>query len=125
MPRPPLIKRRSVPQASLSIPTPYAFNYHLDQSGQFRGLAFANFRQAVDADAVVAALKAGYRLIDTAYCYGNEEHVGAGLKEAFDQGIVKREDVFVVTKLWATYTSRAEEGLEKSLRNLGLEYVDL
>ncbi|EPT05405.1 hypothetical protein FOMPIDRAFT_1155185 [Fomitopsis schrenkii] len=42
--------------ASLSIPTPYAFNYHLDQSGQFRGLAFANFRQALDADAVVAAL---------------------------------------------------------------------
>src|SRR5258708_37850619 len=43
-------------QASLSIPTPYAFNYHLDQSGQFRGLAFANFRAATDADAVVAAL---------------------------------------------------------------------
>ncbi|EAU88415.1 RRM/R3H domain-containing protein [Coprinopsis cinerea okayama7 len=41
---------------SLSIPTPYAFNYHLDQQGQFRGLAFANFRQAADADAVVAAL---------------------------------------------------------------------
>lgn len=51
--------------------------------------------------------------------------MGAGLKEAFDQGIVKREDVFVVTKLWATYTSRAEVGLEKSLKNLGLEYVDL
>jgi R3H domain/RNA recognition motif. (a.k.a. RRM, RBD, or RNP domain) len=43
-------------QVSLSIPTPYAFNYHLDQSGSFRGLAFANFRQASDADAVVAAL---------------------------------------------------------------------
>lgn len=43
-------------QASLSIPTPYAFNYHLDQQGAFRGLAFANFRQAPDADAVVAAL---------------------------------------------------------------------
>ncbi|KAI0340676.1 hypothetical protein BDW22DRAFT_391793 [Trametopsis cervina] len=42
--------------ASLSIPTPYAFNYHLDQSGQFRGLAFANFRHSADADAVVAAL---------------------------------------------------------------------
>lgn len=40
----------------MAIPTPYAFNYHLDQSGQFRGLAFANFRQSVDADAVVAAL---------------------------------------------------------------------
>ncbi|KAF9532419.1 hypothetical protein CPB83DRAFT_867705 [Crepidotus variabilis] len=42
--------------ASLSIPTPYAFNYHLDQQGSFRGLAFANFRHSVDADAVVAAL---------------------------------------------------------------------
>ncbi|KAF8337634.1 uncharacterized protein EI90DRAFT_2674144 [Cantharellus anzutake] len=42
--------------ASLSIPTPYAFNYHLDTSGAFRGLAFANFRLAADADAVVAAL---------------------------------------------------------------------
>jgi len=42
--------------ASLSIPTPYAFNYHLDQQGAFRGLAFANFRQPADADAVVAAL---------------------------------------------------------------------
>ncbi|KAH8108449.1 hypothetical protein DFH11DRAFT_1516728 [Phellopilus nigrolimitatus] len=42
--------------ASLAIPTPYAFNYHLDTQGAFRGLAFANFRQSVDADAVVAAL---------------------------------------------------------------------
>lgn len=40
----------------MHIPTPYAFNYHLDQQGSFRGLAFANFRQSVDADAVVAAL---------------------------------------------------------------------
>ncbi|TDL27228.1 hypothetical protein BD410DRAFT_761905 [Rickenella mellea] len=42
--------------ASLQIPTPYAFNYHLDPQGAFRGLAFANFRQSADADAVVAAL---------------------------------------------------------------------
>ncbi|KAF8519312.1 hypothetical protein BU17DRAFT_75912 [Hysterangium stoloniferum] len=41
---------------SLNIPTPYAFNYHLDQAGSFRGLAFANFRLSQDADAVVAAL---------------------------------------------------------------------
>lgn len=43
-------------QASLAIPTPYAFNYHLDPQGNFRGLAFANFRASADADAVVAAL---------------------------------------------------------------------
>ncbi|KAG9016075.1 hypothetical protein FRB93_011549 [Tulasnella sp. JGI-2019a] len=42
--------------ASLNIPTPYAFNYHIDGQGQFRGLAFANFRMPQDADAVVAAL---------------------------------------------------------------------
>jgi RNA recognition motif-containing protein len=54
--RPPSLTFRTHPKASLSIPTPYAFNYHLDQQGSFRGLAFANFRQAADADAVVAAL---------------------------------------------------------------------
>lgn len=43
-------------KASLSIPTPYAFNYHVDGAGAFRGLAFANFRLPADADAVVAAL---------------------------------------------------------------------
>lgn len=43
-------------KASLNIPTPYAFNYHLDPAGSFRGLAFANFRLPQDADAVVAAL---------------------------------------------------------------------
>ena len=69
-------------------------------------------------------MKNGYRLIDGAYCYGNEEAVGEGIKEALDSGI-KREDIFVVTKVWATYTSRVELGLEKSLKNLGLDYVDL
>jgi glycerol 2-dehydrogenase (NADP+)/D-galacturonate reductase len=38
---------------------------------------------------------------------------------------VKREDVFVVTKVWATYNTRVEEGLDKSLKSLGLDYVDL
>lgn len=75
--------------------------------------------------AVSHALKAGYRLVDCAYCYGNEEEVGQGLAEAFASGAVRREDVFVVTKIWATYTTRCELGLEKSLQKLGLDYVDL
>lgn len=74
--------------------------------------------------AVAYALKQGYKLVDGAYCYGNEEEVGRGLKEAFDSG-VKREDVFIVTKVWTTYNTRVELGLEKSLKNLGLDYVDL
>lgn len=70
------------------------------------------------------ALKAGYKMIDGAYCYGNEEEVGQGLKAAFDAGI-KREDIFVVTKCWNTYNTRCQLGLEKSLKALGLDYVDL
>ncbi|KAL1855333.1 hypothetical protein VTK73DRAFT_8579 [Phialemonium thermophilum] len=74
--------------------------------------------------AVAYAVKEGYRLVDTAYCYGNENEVGEGLREAFASGI-RREDVFVVTKVWTTYNTRVELGLEKSLKNLGLDYVDL
>jgi diketogulonate reductase-like aldo/keto reductase len=74
--------------------------------------------------AVSHAVRNGYKLVDGAYCYGNEEEVGRGLKEAFDSG-VKREDVFVVSKVWATYNTRVELGLDKSLKALGLDYVDL
>ncbi|KAL7804161.1 NADP-dependent oxidoreductase domain-containing protein [Trichoderma afarasin] len=74
--------------------------------------------------AVSYALQNGYKLVDGAYCYANEDEVGEGLKEAFAAG-VKREDVFVVTKVWATYNTRVEEGLDKSLKSLGLDYVDL
>lgn len=76
------------------------------------------------AAAVTAAIKNGYKMIDAAYCYANEEEVGQGLKAAFDAGYAKREDLFVVTKLWNTYSSRVELGLDKSLKALGLDYVD-
>ncbi|KAK4506890.1 hypothetical protein PRZ48_000623 [Zasmidium cellare] len=74
--------------------------------------------------AVAHALKSGYRHVDAALVYGNEKEVGEGLKEAFDSGI-KREDVFVTTKLWNTYHSKVEEGIDESLKRLGLDYVDL
>ncbi len=74
--------------------------------------------------AVEYALSIGYRHIDTAYSYGNEEEVGIGLKKAFDAGI-KREDVFVTTKLWSTHHKRVQENLEMSLEKLGLDYIDL
>jgi glycerol 2-dehydrogenase (NADP+) len=74
--------------------------------------------------AVSYALSVGYKHIDAAYCYGNEDEVGAGLKEAFANG-VKREDIFVTTKLWCTYQSRVELNLDMSLKSLGLDYVDL
>lgn len=75
-------------------------------------------------DAVSYALSIGYKHIDCAYVYCNEEEVGQGLKEAFARGI-KREDIFITSKLWCTYHSRAEEALDKSLKSLGLDYLDL
>ncbi|KAJ5907512.1 hypothetical protein N7495_000194 [Penicillium taxi] len=77
------------------------------------------------ARAVSHAIKVGYRHIDTALCYGNENEVGQGIKEAIDAGIVTREELFVTTKLWCSYHTRVEEGLKQSLVNLGLDYVDL
>lgn len=77
--------------------------------------------------AVAYALKVGYKCVDCAYCYANEDEVGAGLKEAFASG-VKREDIFIMTKLWPTYQTtpaRVALALEKSLASLGLDYVDL
>ncbi|KAM3513234.1 hypothetical protein MY11210_003100 [Beauveria gryllotalpidicola] len=74
--------------------------------------------------AVSYALQNGYRLVDCAYCYGNEAEVGEGLKEAFAAG-VERKDVFIMTKVWATYNTRVGECLDKSLKALGVDYVDM
>jgi len=73
--------------------------------------------------AVIAAIEAGYRHIDTAYRYNNESGVGQGIR---DSGI-NREDLFVTTKLDGPFQGddRAIGGLDESLRRLGLDYVDL
>lgn len=74
-------------------------------------------------EAVLAALKAGYRHIDTAMGYGNEESVGRAIK---DSGI-PREEIFITTKLFPGkpgYNS-AKTNLEKALKRLGTNYVDL
>ncbi|HEY9843260.1 MAG: aldo/keto reductase [Candidatus Sericytochromatia bacterium] len=73
--------------------------------------------------AVLASLDAGYRLIDTAALYGNEEDVGAALKAAG----LPREEVFVTTKLWNEDhgDKQALQACERSLQQLGLDYLDL
>ncbi|KAF2236608.1 Aldo/keto reductase [Viridothelium virens] len=75
--------------------------------------------------AVSHAIQKGYRHIDCAYVYDNEDEVGQGIKDGLEKSGIKREDLFVTTKLWCTYHSRVEENLDKSLKSLGLEYVDL
>jgi diketogulonate reductase-like aldo/keto reductase len=78
---------------------------------------------AETAASVAQALKTGYRLIDTAKIYGNEEEVGQAIRES----AVARKDIFVTTKLWnedqGYETTR--QALETSLQKLGLDYLDL
>ncbi|MFI6901940.1 aldo/keto reductase [Nonomuraea sp. NPDC050394] len=71
--------------------------------------------------AVATAFQAGYRHIDTARLYYNEDGVG----RAFRESGLPREKVFITTKLWNADHSRAEEAFEESLARLGLDYVDL
>lgn len=80
-----------------------------------------DFNQAKQA--VADALKTGYRMIDTAAAYNNEEAVGAAIKESG----IPREEIFVTSKLWVsdfTY-ERAKKGIATSLEKLGLDYIDL
>ncbi|OAA59726.1 Aldo/keto reductase [Niveomyces insectorum RCEF 264] len=72
-------------------------------------------------NAVQFALKDGYRHIDAALIYGNEVEVGQGIR---DSG-VPRDDIFVTSKLWNTDHPNVAAGLERSLKNLGLDYLDL
>ena len=78
-------------------------------------------------NAVVHAVKTGYRLIDTAAAYKNETAVGKAIKRVIAEGIVSREDLFITTKLWITDTTyeKAKEGFKRSLDRLDLDYVDL
>ena len=73
--------------------------------------------------AVLDAVSVGYRLIDTAASYGNEEAVGAALKKCG----ACREDLFITTKLWVSDSSYegAKRAYETSMKKLGLEYLDL
>ena len=76
-------------------------------------------------NSVYHALKDGYRLIDTARYYQCETGVGKGIKKAVEEGIVKREDVFVTSKIMPSDYERAAQGINDSLRDLGLDYIDL
>ncbi|KAH6634935.1 Aldo/keto reductase-like protein [Chaetomium sp. MPI-SDFR-AT-0129] len=72
-------------------------------------------------NAIEVALKNGYRHIDTAFAYGNEKEVGEGLRASG----VPREEIFLTTKLNNPWHKRVPEALEASLKNLGVDYLDL
>ena len=78
-------------------------------------------------DAIIHAIKLGYRHIDCAYIYKNEKEIGKALQYAFHTGLIKREELFITSKLWNSdhYPERVEVAIRKSLRDLQLDYLDL
>src|SRR3954463_13237766 len=78
-------------------------------------------------NATRAALEAGFRALDTAERYKTEKEVGEAMEEVFSAGQIKREDVFVATKLWNTNhrPERVKPAFEASLRRLQIDYLDL
>ncbi|CAN6645342.1 NADPH-dependent aldose reductase Gre3p [Trichomonascus vanleenenianus] len=79
------------------------------------------------ADTIYNAIKSGYRLIDGAQDYDNEKECGEGVRRAIADGIIKREEIFITSKLWNTFHAKehVEVMLRKSLADWGLEYFDL
>ncbi|MEL6322226.1 MAG: aldo/keto reductase, partial [Cyanobacteria bacterium J06626_14] len=77
--------------------------------------------------AVKEALRVGYRHIDAAWIYRNEQEVGRGIRESIADGVVSRDDIFVTSKLWNSFhaVSDVETGCHETLSALGLDYLDL
>lgn len=98
--------------------------YELNDGNKIPAIGLGTYK-VTDADeareSVKIALKNGYRHIDTASRYKNEEQVGEGIKESG----VPRDEIFVTTKLWNADHHDPEGALNESLRKLGLDYVDL
>lgn len=77
------------------------------------------------AETVKRAIYSGYRHIDCASVYGNEKEIGYVLKEILKSGFLKREDLWITSKVWNDMHDKVEESCKKSLNDLQIDYLDL
>ncbi|XP_043335796.1 dihydrodiol dehydrogenase 3-like isoform X4 [Cervus canadensis] len=94
------------------------------------GFGTAESKEVLKSEALEVtkfAIEVGFRHVDSAHLYQNEEQVGQAIRSKIADGTVKREDIFYTSKLWCTFLrpELVRPALEKSLKNLQLDYVDL
>lgn len=91
------------------------------------GLGLWKIDNESTAEMVVSAIEAGYRHLDAACDYGNEQEAGRGIRLAIERGLCTREELWVTSKLWNTFHRRqhVRPAIERSLADLGLDYLDL
>ena len=89
------------------------------------GLGTYSLKGTTCIDSVYHAISIGYRLIDTAHAYGNEREVGQAVRMAISDGLAKREDITVITKLYPDQYDSPMQAIEEGLGNLGLEWCDI
>lgn len=77
------------------------------------------------SNAVAGAIRCGYRLFDCAACYQNEHEIGAVFQAAYDEGVVERKDLCIMTKVWNDMHERVEESCRKSIEDLKADYIDI
>ena len=77
------------------------------------------------AGAVAGGLRVGYRMFDCAACYGNEAQIGEVFQKAFDEGLVERKDLFIMTKVWNDRHREVGAACRQSIQDLRCEYIDL
>jgi len=77
------------------------------------------------SNAVAGAIRCGYRMFDCAACYGNEDQIGEVFHAAFEEGVVERKDLFIMTKVWNDMHEKVEESCRKSIQDLQCDYIDL
>lgn len=122
----PVHLQRTTFRSNASMSTP---NIKLNSGHQMPLVGFGLWKVNNDtcADTVYNAIKSGYRLFDGACDYGNEQESGQGVARAIKEGIVKRSDLFLVSKLWNSFHDhdRVEPICKKQLSDWGIDYFDL
>ena len=90
------------------------------------GLGTYQAEPGVVGQVITTAIDAGYRHFDCAHFYENEDEIGKALQEAIDAGKVKREELYIVTKVWPNWFGKGRPTLsaQRSAKNFGLDYLD-